>query len=268
MVITMPRPRVPQNRATRATRCAVIFPGETLDRSLSAPQSWLSDPLIAEASACAGTDIGRALSGRSVLGPAIVQPAIVALELIAWRRLRARGLVPMLVAGQGVGEIAAWAAGGAIEDHDAHKLAALRGAAIHLASLVHPSARRGVPGGWNAIAMAPAQDALNTAVAQVRRFHREIAQVGSTTGAVLAEDDAPDLAAQLVEPASWRRVIDTFLRFAITDVIVLPPSRMLKNLLRDSFGSSVVVHSAEDDADLDALADLAPITQRPSRAAG
>jgi malonyl CoA-acyl carrier protein transacylase len=218
------------------------------------------------ASESAGVDIARALSGRSVLGPAIVQPAVVALELVAWRRLRARGIMPMLVAGQGVGEVAAWAATGAIDDHDAHKLAALRGAAIQLASLVHPTSRRALPGGWNAIAMAPAREALSAATAQVPRFTREVAQVSSLDGSVLAEGDAPDLAAQLVEPASWGRVIDTFRRYAVTDVVVLPPCQILRNMLHDTLGTSVRVHAADDDVALDRIAQLATATKREAEA--
>jgi malonyl CoA-acyl carrier protein transacylase len=248
------------------SRVAVVFPGEPSDRSLAAPKPWLSDPAITSASVTAGVDIARALSGRSVLGPAIVQPAVVALELVAWRRLRLRGVRPMLVAGQGVGEIAAWAATGAIEHHDAHKLAALRGAAVQLASLVHPTARRAAPGGWNTIAMAPAREALAGATAQVPRFTREIAQVASLDGAVLADDDAPDLGAQLVEPASWGRVIDTFRRFAITHVIVLPPSRVLRNLLHDALGPTVEVQAADDDLALDRLGALATPVQRKAQA--
>jgi malonyl CoA-acyl carrier protein transacylase len=241
---------------TRTSRVAVVFPSEPSDRSLAAPKPWLSDPTITAASASAGIDLARALSGRSVLGPAIVQPAVVALELVAWRRLRARGIMPMLVAGQGVGEIAAWAAAGAIEDHDAHKLAALRGAAMQLAALIHPSSRRAAPGGWNAIAMAPAREALSAAVAQVPRFGREIAQVSSLDGTVLAGDDAPDLGAQLVELASWGRVIDTFRHHAVTDVLVLPPGRVLRNLLHDALGEGVNVRLVDDDVALDRVAEL------------
>ncbi len=102
---------------------------------------------MADASSYAGIDFARALSGRSVMGASIVQPALVALQLVAWRRLRARGVTPTLVAGQASGEISAWAASGAIEDHDAMKLASLRGAAVQLASLVHPTTRRASPGG-------------------------------------------------------------------------------------------------------------------------
>ncbi len=245
-------------------RLAVVFPGEPSERVLSAPSTWLADPLVAEASSIAGADIGRALTGRTVMGAAVVQPAVVALELVGWRRLRARGVHATLVAGQAAGEIAAWAASGAIDDHEAMKLAALRGAAVQLASLVHPLTRRASPGGWNSIAMAPARETLAAAVAQVPRFMRDVAQVSTIDGAVFAEDESPDLGAQLVEPPSWRVVIDTFLRFAITDVAVLAPSRMLRNVLRDAIGPrgesrgadnpSVRVHAADDDSDLDQIA--------------
>jgi malonyl CoA-acyl carrier protein transacylase len=243
-------------RPTAPCRLAVVFPGEPTDRVLSAPTSWLKDPLVAEASAQAGMDLSRALSGRAVMGASTVQPTVVALEIVAWRRLRASGVTAALVTGQGCGEIAAWAASGAIDDHDAMKLAALRGAAVQLASLVHPTTRRASPGGWNTIAMAPASDALGSAASQLVRYMRDVPQVSSLDGAVLAEDEAPELGAALATPPSWRLVTDTLARHAITDVVVLAPSRMLKNLLSDVLGERVRVHALEDDADIERIAAL------------
>jgi hypothetical protein len=265
VVITMRKPnvvpRVSGARPLAPRRLAVVFPGEPTDRVLSAPSGWLTDPIITDASTVAGADIARALSGRTVMGAAVVQPAVVALELVCWRRLRSRGIVPTLVAGQAAGEIAAWAASGAIDDDEAVKLAALRGAAVQLASLVHPVTRRSSPGGWNSIAMAPARETMQSASAQVPRFMRDIAQVSTLDGSVMAEDETPDLGEALIAPPSWRVVIDTFLRFAITDVVVLAPSRVLKNLLGDSLGKNIRVHSAEDDADLDHVAEAFELTE-------
>jgi hypothetical protein len=238
----------------RGLRLAVVFPGEPHDRVLSAPVGWLGDPLVADASACAGSDIRRALSGRTVIGAAVVQPAAVALELVAYNRLLAHGVRPTLVAGQNAGEIAAWAASGAIADHEALRLAALRGAAVELASLVHPSTRRSSPGGWNTIAMAPAREVLASAAAAAPRMMRHVPQVESLSGFVLSEDEAPDLGAQLVEPPAWRCILDSFARFSITDVAVLAPSRVLRNMLRDALGPAYKVHVAEDDADLARIA--------------
>ena len=249
-------PRVSGARPSAPHRLAVVFPGEPTDRVLSAPSGWLTDPIIMDASTVGGADIARALSGRTVMGAAVVQPAVVALELACWRRLRSRGVVPTLVVGQAAGEIAAWAASGAIDDYEAVKLAALRGAAVQLASLVHPVTRRSSPGGWNSIAMAPARETMQAASSQVPRFMRDVAQVSTLDGSVMAEDETPDLGEALVAPPSWRVVIDTLLRFAITDVAVLAPSRMLKNILADSLGKNVRVHSAEDDADLDRIAEI------------
>ena len=259
MVITMRKPVVPRVSGARPSaphRLAVVFPGEPTDRVLSAPSGWLTDPIITDASTVAGADIARALSGRTVMGAAVVQPAVVALELACWRRLRSRGVAPTLVAGQAAGDIAAWAASGAIDDYEAVKLAALRGAAVQLASLVHPVTRRSSPGGWNSIAMQPARETMQSAAAQVPRFMRDVAQVSTFDGSVMAEDETPDLGEALVAPPSWRLVIDTFLRFAITDVAVLAPSRMLKNILADSLGKAVRVHSVEDDADLERIAEV------------
>ncbi len=102
--------------------------------------------------------------------------------------------------------------------------------------------------------MAPAQESLTAAACQLTRFMRDVPQVSTLDGAVLAEDEAPELGAQLVEPVSWRRVVDTLVRYAITDVAVVAPGRALRNLLRDVLGASVQVHSAEDETDLDVIA--------------
>jgi acyl transferase domain-containing protein len=235
----------------------VVFPGEPADRTLSAPTTWLTDPLVADASACAGSDIRRALTGRTVMGAAVVQPALVALQLAGWRRLLGCGVRPVLVTGQGAGEIAAWAASGAIEDHEALRLAALRGAAVELAALVHPTTRRSSPGAWNAIAMAPAREVLASAAAASPRMMRDVPQVESVTGAVYADDETPDLGGQLVEPPAWRPILEAFLRQGITDVAVLPPSRAVRNLLRDGL-AALAFHAAEDDADLERIAEALP----------
>lgn len=263
-----------RSKGGRGRRLAVVFPGEPHDRVLSAPAGWLSDPLVADASACAGSDIRRALSGRTVIGAAVVQPAAVALELVAYGRLLGHGVTPTLVAGQNVGEIAAWAASGAIADHDALRLAALRGAAVELASLVHPRSpgpslrsdgRRSSPGGWNAIAMAPAREVISAAAAAAPRMMRHVPQVESVNGLVLSEDESPDLGAQLVEPPAWRPILDAFARFEITDVAVLAPSRVIRNMLRDALGPKVAVHAAEEDADLARIA--ASVSERTEAAA-
>jgi len=244
---------VRKTAAARSRRLAVVFPAEPTDRTLSAPATWLSDPLLADASACAGSDVRRVLTGRAVLGAAVVQPALVALQLVGFRRLLACGVSPCLVVGVGAGEIAAWAASGAIGDHDALRLAALRGAAVELASLVHPATRRSSPGGWNSIAMAPAREVIAAAAAAAPRMLRHVPQVESVGGAVLADDEAPDLGLQLVEPPAWRSILDAFLRHGVTDVAVLPPGRTARNVVQDALGATSV-HTAEGDRDLDALA--------------
>jgi len=114
--------------------------------------------------------------------------------------------------------------------------------------------------------MAPARETMQAASAQVPRFMRDVAQVSTFDGAVMAEDETPDLGEALVAPPSWRVVIDTFLRYAVTDVAVLAPSRMLKNILADSLGKNVRVHSLEDDADLDRVAEI--FTPAEAAAAG
>jgi hypothetical protein len=238
--------------SARQRRLAVVFPGEPVDRVLTAPPSWLKSRLVADASACSGSDVRRALTGRAMLGTAVVQPALVALQLVGWQRLLERGATPHLVAGHGAGEIAAWAASGAIREYDALRIAALRGAAVELAGLVHPVTRRSSPGGWNAIAMAPAREVISSAAAAAPRMMRHVPQVESACGSVLAEDEAPDLGVGLVEPPAWRAMLDAFLRHGITDVAVLLPSRSVRNILEDAM-LAISIHSAETDEDLERI---------------
>lgn len=57
----------------------------------------------------------------------VLQPILVAVALGSLRALRAAGVVPDLVAGHSLGELAAWCATGEIAEIDAVRLAAVRG---------------------------------------------------------------------------------------------------------------------------------------------
>lgn len=97
--------------------------------------------------------------------------------------------------------------------------------------------------------MAPAQEVIASASAAVPRMLRHLPQVESATGAVLAEDEAPDLAAQLVDPPDWRAILEAFLRHGVTDIAVLPPARTIRNVLHDTL-VAIELHTVESDGDL------------------
>jgi len=116
-----------------------VFPGQGSERPGTGLE-WLGDPLVAFASECCGVDVGRSLERFSadLQRTSVLQPALVALSLVAWRRVRARGVGASLVCGHSIGEIAAWSASGAIAERAAVRLAAARGAAMERAALASP----------------------------------------------------------------------------------------------------------------------------------
>ena len=85
--------------------------------------------LLLLASEAAGVDLPRLLDrgGRELQRTEVLQPALTAVSLGAHSWLQEVGVSPQLVAGHSLGELAAWAATGAISPRDAVQLAAARG---------------------------------------------------------------------------------------------------------------------------------------------
>ena len=139
----------------RRPSVAAVFPGQGSERPGSGTE-WLGDPLVGYASECAGVDVRRALERFSadLRRTSVLQPAIVALSLVAWRRARATGVRASLVCGHSVGELAAWAAAGAIDEREAVRVAAIRGRAMERAALVSPGAMIAVPSSVDVTAIA------------------------------------------------------------------------------------------------------------------
>ncbi len=102
--------------------------------------------LLRQAGDAAGVDLLRLLArgGRDLQRTDVLQPALTAVSLGAYLWLRTEGVSPALVAGHSLGEVAAWAATGAIGPADAVDLAATRG------RLMAREARRN-PGGMLAL---------------------------------------------------------------------------------------------------------------------
>lgn len=87
----------------------------------------------------AGPDVIEALHrGRTLTRTDRLQPALVAVQLGAFEALRGAGVSPDVVLGHSLGELSAWAAGGAIDAGDAVRLARARGEAMASAAARHP----------------------------------------------------------------------------------------------------------------------------------
>ncbi|MEZ4336841.1 MAG: ACP S-malonyltransferase [Sandaracinaceae bacterium] len=86
----------------------------------------------------AGPAVIEALHRGRPLAAEALQPALVAVQLGAFEALRAAGVAPKAVLGHSLGELAAWAASGAIDGVSAVRLAQVRGAAMAQAAAAHP----------------------------------------------------------------------------------------------------------------------------------
>lgn len=131
-------------------RVALLFPGQGAEQ----PRMGLAfadalpgaRELLALASEEVGADVPALLArgGARLEATNVLQPVLVAVALAASRALRAVGIVPDLVAGHSLGEVAAWSGSGAIAEEDAVRLAAVRGRLMH-------DAARSAPGGMIAL---------------------------------------------------------------------------------------------------------------------
>ena len=85
--------------------------------------------LLAVGSEASGADLAHLLSrgGRDLARTELEQPAMVAVCLGMHRHLERAGVEPRIVIGHSLGELTAWAAGGAIDHEAAVRIAATRG---------------------------------------------------------------------------------------------------------------------------------------------
>lgn len=115
-----------------------------------------AQPLLAAATDATRVDIARLLSrgGRELADPAILQPALVAACLCVVSELAAAGVVPSLVCGHSLGELAAWSAGGHVAAADAIAVAAVRGRLMARQAKLAPGGMAAVRGGPAELARA------------------------------------------------------------------------------------------------------------------
>lgn len=104
---------------------------------LEAYSEWAGVDLIA-----AGTE----WDADRIRDTQVAQPLIVAASLLSWRALEHRDVVAG-VAGHSVGEFAAAAAAGVLEDEDALRLVGIRGRAMAEAAAIEPTGMSAIIGG-------------------------------------------------------------------------------------------------------------------------
>jgi [acyl-carrier-protein] S-malonyltransferase len=157
---------------------ALLFAGQGVDPPWIARDLLdrpAARPLVAAASDATGVDVGKLLArgGRELAQTAILQPALVAACLCVAAELAAAGVVPALVCGHSLGELAAWAAGGHIAAVDAIAAAAVRGRVMAREASLHPGGMVAVRGG-------------------AAELHRALAAGRARGSLVLAAENAPD----------------------------------------------------------------------------
>lgn len=123
---------------------AFVFPGQTAEvPRMGLALAALHPParlLLEQVSGLLGEDVFRLLKrgGRRLRETEVLQPVITAVALGALDRLQGLGVVPDVVAGHSLGELAAWSATGAISHEQAVGLAAIRGRLMQAQAEAHP----------------------------------------------------------------------------------------------------------------------------------
>lgn len=109
-----------------------------------------------------------------------------------------------------------------------------------------------VDGPWHHPAMGAAAHEYRTAL--VHALHGPIRTpiISNHTGGLVHQvAELPDLLArQLTHPVQWVRCMATLATLAVTDVVVVGPSRALLGLVRRNLGDACRLHAAAEPADL------------------
>lgn len=177
---------------------AVVAPGQG-SQAPGRLNAWLELPGVRESVGAAGDAVGLDLlrlgttAGEDELTPTeITQPLVVATALAV---ARAAGLHPDVVAGHSVGEWAATALAGVIDDATAVRLVGTRGRAMAAAAALTPTGMSAVVGG-DADEVAAAVASLGLAIANV-----------NASGQVVAAGPVEALAALAAAPPAKARVL-------------------------------------------------------------
>ena len=168
---------------------------------------------------------GREGAASNLDDPSWAQPAVYALECALTALWASIGIRPTAVVGEGVGEVAAAQAAGAISLEDGLRFASARGAL--LAAL--PGAGLALEGSLEAVlrGVAFASPAVN--------------MVSSVTGRVMASDlvfDAAYWNRQIREPVDFARCVETLAALGSDVVVEIGPDVALRPLVLESWPDS------------------------------
>lgn len=132
---------------------AFLFPGQGSQRpgmGRDLYDRWAqARAIFDDVSRVAGGDIAAACfeeSGRALESTAVAQPALLAVELSCLAVLRDAHVRPAAVAGHSLGEFAAWAACGALEQSDVIRLVVIRARLMEQAAGARPGAMAAIIG--------------------------------------------------------------------------------------------------------------------------
>lgn len=212
---------------------AVVCPGQGSQKpGFLSP--WLELPGAAErlaaASEASGTDLrrhGTESDADTIRDTAVAQPLIVSASLLALRSLEDLVPVPIgVTAGHSVGELAAAAVAGVLDDAQAAGLVAVRARAMADAAALEPTGMSAVVGGDP-----------DEVLAALDRHGLTPANVNGG-GQVVAAGRLPALAALAAEPPARARVIPLQVAGAFHTDHMAPA--------RDAFAAAVADHPARD----------------------
>jgi [acyl-carrier-protein] S-malonyltransferase len=124
--------------------------------------------------------------------------------------------------------------------------------ALRAIASAFPATRLPVKGAWHGPAMAGAVDELREVLRSAPTSPLRSRFVGNASGELLGDDGVADsLAAQLIRPVRWTRVLETLVRAGVTQVVTIGPGKILRALARQTLGDGVRVHTTEDAGDLE-----------------
>lgn len=128
---------------------AFVFPGQA-SAMVGMPAEWArrsahARHLLDEASRRTATAVPRMTSAAGIARTSHFQPVLTALSLGIARELAECGVHPRIVAGHSLGELAACAVAGAMDDETAVALAALRGSLMEREAARHPGGMVALP---------------------------------------------------------------------------------------------------------------------------
>src|SRR5436190_594684 len=187
-------------------RTAVLFPGQGSQTSDMRDTVARLRPDLYE---LALDEVGNELFERANEKTEFAQPAIYCASLAGWSRFE--GERPYAMAGHSLGELAALAASGAVDEATGLRLVALRG------RLMQRVAERGTEGGM--LALRTQLDEAAELAALFDDFRRRLAQA-------------------IIRPVQWRETLLSLDGWGVESFVEVGPGRVLTGLVRRTLGDA------------------------------